>query len=104
MMHVLADGPHLVQGGLDAEVGAGQHGAQIAGQRSAQINTGYHPSSLRRTPDPPRTVSPPETHRGDHGRAAWVSFPVSTVTALPRRMTRSPRSSVRTVPPRSEAW
>ncbi len=48
MAHVVADGPHLGKGGLDVKLGAGQHVAQVVRQGPAQVDTGYHRSSLRR--------------------------------------------------------
>ena len=51
MMHVLADGPHLLQGGLDVEVGTGQQVAQggaLGEGVAAQIDSGDHvANSLR---------------------------------------------------------
>jgi hypothetical protein len=49
MSHVVADRPHLLQGGLDVELGSWQHGAQVVRQGPAQIDTGNHLISLRRT-------------------------------------------------------
>ena len=51
MMHVLADGPHLLQGGLHVELGTGQQvaqGAALGEGVAAQIDSGDHgPNSLR---------------------------------------------------------
>ena len=55
MSDVVADGPHLLQGGLDVELGSRQHGAQVVRQGPAQIDTGNHLISLRRPPGGPGT-------------------------------------------------
>ena len=58
MMHVLADRPHLLQGGLDVELGTGQQVAQggaLGEGVAAQIDSGDHaPNSLRPAPAPGR--------------------------------------------------
>ncbi len=51
MAHLLADGPHLLEGGLHVELGAGQHVAQVPRKGPAQVDTGNHLNSLR-TPGP----------------------------------------------------
>jgi hypothetical protein len=49
MSHVVADRPHRLQGGFDVELGSRQHGPQIVRQGPAQVDTGNHLISLRRT-------------------------------------------------------
>ncbi len=49
MAHVLADGPHLLQGGFHVELGTGQQvaqGAALGEGIAAQIDSGDHPSSV----------------------------------------------------------
>ena len=55
MADVLADGPHLLQGGLDVELGAGQHVTQVRRKGTAQVDTGNHPTRRRRGPRNGRT-------------------------------------------------
>ncbi|GAA3410747.1 hypothetical protein GCM10018952_16560 [Streptosporangium vulgare] len=60
MTHVLADGPHLLQGGFDVEVGTGQHVAKVLRQRPSQVGTRNHPFSLRRSATRYRLVHYPD--------------------------------------------
>ena len=52
MTHVLADGPHLLQGGLDVELGTGQQvaqGAALGEGVAAQIDSGDHALQVSQT-------------------------------------------------------
>src|SRR5581483_6740396 len=70
MAHVVADRPHLLQGGLDVELGAGQQVARIVGG-AAQVDSGDHaPSVEKRTR---RARFGPPRGRLSPGRAPGVA-------------------------------
>ena len=80
-MHVLADRPHLLQGGLDVELGAGQQVAvdsvsDVGGAGTAQIDSGDHVLIVADGDHGPGVVS-----RGDtHGVTSAAAVRVQPVT------------------------
>ena len=91
MAHVLADRPHLLQGGLDVELGTGQQVAQVAALGeggAAQIDSGDHaPNCLRPAPRARSPVSVADTRPG----TSLLTVGVHAVTQREERTARAGR-------------
>ena len=93
MPHVVADGPHLLQGGLDVELGTGQQVAvecrALGEGGTAQIDSGDHaPKSLR--PCPARR--PPVSVTDTASRQTIVASGVHPVTEREWKRYDAPRA------------